>query len=86
MSEVATAGDVMSWGSLLVALATGAISAGGVLPTLINSIQSWLTNRRDNRSITIQVDRDILEVKGLPSEEQRRLIDSWIRRQEANLT
>jgi hypothetical protein len=73
----AKAGDAVAWGSLLVTLA----ASSGVIPALINTLQSWLT-RHERRSMTIVMGEDKLEVTGISSDEQRRLIEAWIRRQE----
>jgi hypothetical protein len=80
----AKAGDIVAWSSLLVSLAAAA-GSGGVLPTLINGVQSWLSRHRENRSITIEMGGDKLEVAGISSEEQRRLIDAWLNRQEEKM-
>ena len=65
--------------------ASAAAGSGGVLPTLINGVQSWLSRHRENRSITIEMGGDKLEVAGISSEEQRRLIDAWLNRQEEKI-
>ncbi len=71
----AKAGDPVTWGTLLLTLA----ASGGVFTTVISTVQSWLT-RADRRSITLEIDGDKLEIKGIPSEEQQRLIDEWLKR------
>jgi hypothetical protein len=73
--ERAKAGDPVTWGALLVAL----VASGGVLTTLINTLQSWLT-RHERRSVTLEIDGDKLEVTGISSEEQQRLINTWLSR------
>jgi membrane-associated two-gene conflict system component 1 (EACC1) len=67
--------EMITWGSLLVSLA----ASGGVLPSLIGTVQSWLS-RRENQKISMEIDGDKLEVTGVSSEEQRRLIDIWVGR------
>jgi hypothetical protein len=71
----AKAGEPITWGVLLVTLA----ASGGVLTTLINVLQSWLT-RHEQRSVSLEIDGDKLEVKGMSSQEQQRLIDDWLGR------
>jgi hypothetical protein len=71
----AKAGDPITWGALLVALT----ASGGVLTTLINAIQSWLT-RHERRSVTLEIDGDRLEVTGVSVEEQQQMINAWINR------
>lgn len=73
--ERAKAGDPVAWGTLLVTLA----ASGGVLTTLINALQSWLT-RRERRSVTVEIGGDKLEVTGISSKEQQRLINAWLSR------
>jgi hypothetical protein len=67
--------EVVSWGSLIVGLAT----SGGVLPNLVGTVQSWLS-RRENQKITLQIGGDKLEVMGISNEQQDKLIDAWINR------
>jgi Effector Associated Constant Component 1 len=67
--------EIVSWGSLIVTLA----ASGGVLPSLIGTVQSWLS-RRENQKILIEIDGDKLEVTGISSEEQNRLIDVFVSR------
>ncbi len=71
----AKAGDPISWGTLLLTLA----ASGGVITTLINSVQSWLI-RNDRKSITLELDGDKLDLKGVSTEEQKRLINEWLKR------
>jgi len=62
-------------GTLLLTLA----ASGGVITTLINVLKSWL-NRHERRSITLEIGGDKLEITGVSSEEQQRLVDSWLNR------
>jgi len=71
----AKVGDPITWGALLVTL----IASGGVLTTLIGALQSWLT-RHERRSVTLEIDGDKLEVTGISSEEQQRLVNAWVSR------
>ena len=68
--------DPVTAGTLLVTLA----ASGGVITTLINALQSWLT-RHERRSLTLEMGGDKLEVTGVSSEEQQRLIEAWLSRQ-----
>ncbi len=67
--------DSFAWGELVLQLA----ASGGVLTTLIVSIQSWLT-RGNECGITLEIDGDKLEVKGLSEKGQEKLISNWIER------
>ncbi len=71
----AKVGDPIIWGTLLLTLA----ASGGVITTVINVLQSWLT-RQERRSISLEIDGDKLEIKGISSKEQQRLINEWRRR------
>jgi hypothetical protein len=67
--------DPVLWGQLLLSLA----ASGGVLTTLINILPDWL-NRHNQRSVTLKIGDDTLEVTGISSEEQQELIDAWLNR------
>jgi len=67
--------DLAAWGGLAIALA----ASGGVLTTLINTLQAWLT-RHERRSVTLEIAGDKLQVTGLSSQEQSRLIETWVGR------
>jgi hypothetical protein len=71
----AMAGDIIEWGTLLVTLA----ASGGVITTLINVLQAWLT-RHDRRCVTLEINGDKLQVTGISSAEQQQLIDAWLNR------
>ena len=68
-------GDPISWGVIIVTL----LATGGVITTLINAIQAWLT-QNERRSITLEINGDKLQITGISSAEQKRLMDSWIDR------
>jgi len=65
----------IDWTTLFVTLA----ASGGALTTIINLIQSKLTK---DRSVTLEIDGDKLEVTGISSEDQKRLIDDWLKRRQ----
>jgi len=69
------AGDIITWGTLLLTLA----ASGGAITTLIGVLQAWLT-RQERRGVTLEMDGDKLQVTGITSAEQQRLIDAWLRR------
>jgi hypothetical protein len=69
----AKAGDPITWGVLLLTFA----ASGGVLITLIGVVQSWLT-RHNQRRISLEVNGNKIDVNDISSEDQKRLIDSWI--------
>ena len=65
----------IDWTMLFVTLA----ASGGVLTTFINLIQSKLTK---DRSVTLEIDGDKLTVTGISSDDQKRLIDDWMKRRQ----
>jgi hypothetical protein len=68
-------GTPIDWTTLLLTVA----ASGGVLTTLINVLQAWLT-RQDRKSLSLEIDGDKLTVTGISSKEQKRLIDAWLSR------
>ena len=75
----AKAGDPITWGKLLLML----VPSGGVLTKIIGAIQSWLT-RHNQRSISLEINGNKIDIKDISSEDQKRLIDSWISNVQGN--
>jgi len=73
--EKTKSGEIIEWGTLLLTLA----ASGGVITTIVTAIQSWLS-RHERRSIVLEIDQDRLEITGVSSEEQKKLIDAWLAR------
>ena len=71
----AKAGEAIEWGTLLLTL----VASGGAITTLFNVLQACLT-RNDRRGVTLEINGDKLQVTGIGSAEQRRLIDTWLQR------
>lgn len=65
--------DVVQVGELLVSTVT----SSHVLSAIVGVVRSWLSRARQ-RSVKIEIDGDVLEVSGLSSTDQQRLIDQWI--------
>ncbi|MDG4787713.1 caspase family protein [Micromonospora sp. WMMD1102] len=65
----------------LAALGTLVVTASqsAVLAAIVSATVHWLGQRRQG-SVKLEVDGDVLELSGLPSEEQRRVTDTWLRR------
>jgi hypothetical protein len=66
--------DVAALGVLLVHLADPDMLAG-----VVTAVRSWLS-RSSKRSIKMELGGDVLELKGVSSQEQRRLTDEWLAR------
>ncbi|GLW25161.1 hypothetical protein DI270_031825 [Microbispora triticiradicis] len=65
-----------SLGGLVVSLA-----GTELLAAVVNAVTAWLT-RNQHRSAKLTIDGDAIELTGVPSGEQRRLTDLWVRRHE----
>ena len=70
--------DALAIGGLVVRLARST----GVLTAVVGTIQSWLSRQRGRR-VRIEMDGDSIEVTGISSHDQQRLIDAWIARHAA---
>lgn len=68
-------GGWLATGELMVRLVT----SPEVLASIIAGVQSWL-RRNSARSVKLTIAGDALEVSGLGSAEQDRLIDLWVAR------
>jgi len=79
--EGSKSGDPIALGALLVT----AMTSGGMFPHLLDLLKSWLT-RHGLRSVTLEIDGDKLEVKGISAQEQQQLIDAWMSRHKLILT
>ena len=66
--------DLEALGAILVTIAESP-----VLAAVVSAVTAWLTGRRQ-RSVTLEIDGDVLELTGIPSDEQRRLARTWLAR------
>jgi hypothetical protein len=67
--------DLLAIGSLVVQF----VLRPEVLDSVISTVRSWLGRQRI-RSVKISLGGDIIELTGVSSAEQQRLIDLWIAR------
>jgi hypothetical protein len=65
--------DAVAIGTLLVTLGKTA----GVLGSVVRTVQSWLG---PVRTVKLELDGDAIEITGVSSRDQQRLIDLWIER------
>ena len=81
--ELASAGDappgtrgveLAALGALLVT-----VSQSQLIGPVVAAIRSWLSGG-PQRSIKLELDGDAIELTGVSSKEQRRLVDEWLRR------
>jgi hypothetical protein len=68
--------DAAALGEIVVTLGT----AAGGLTALVQTARRWLATASGVRKIRMELDGDVLEMSGADSEEQKRLINSWIDR------
>jgi hypothetical protein len=73
--EDAKGAGLLAAGKLVV----GLVASPEVLASIIAGIRSWLGRNR-GRSAKLTLDGDALEVSGVSSAEQERLIDLWVSR------
>ena len=73
--EGARAVEVAALGALLVTLA----KTPAVLGAVVNTVRAWLS-RGQGRKVKITLGDDELEITGVSSEQQERLIGDWIAR------
>jgi hypothetical protein len=66
--------ELAALGTLILTL-----SQSQVLAAIINAVSAWLGQRRQ-RSVRLEIDGDVLEMSGKPTEEQRVLAAVWLRR------
>lgn len=67
--------DPISAGSILMTLA----ASGGVLTSLTGILKEWL-GRSEQRKVSLQIGQDKLEITGLPTEAQKELIGTFLRK------
>jgi hypothetical protein len=66
--------ELAALGALVVTVAQSKL-----LASVVTAVRAWLAGA-PQRSIKLELDGDILELTGVSSKEQRRLIDEWLRR------
>jgi hypothetical protein len=72
------AAEVAGLGTLLVTL----VGSGTLLTAVVKTVSAFLS-RHQYRSATLKVDDDVLELTGLSSHAQQRVIEDWIGRHKA---
>jgi hypothetical protein len=71
--------DLLAAGQLVVSL----VATPEVLASIIDTVRSWLGRNRA-RSVKLTLGGDTLEVSGVSSAQQERLIDLWVSRHAAD--
>jgi hypothetical protein len=83
--ELPTSGPAPDGSKAIDAVVLGQVVAqlaatADALKVVIGTVKAWLLRGRVVRSIKLHMDDDVLEVTGVSSEDQKRLIDAWIAR------
>jgi hypothetical protein len=55
------------------------VAQSKLLAVVVSTVRAWLAGRQQ-RSIKLELDGDVLELTGVSSKEQQRLTDEWLRR------
>lgn len=66
--------DLVALGTLVVTFAKSEL-----LAAVVTAVRAWLVGSQQ-RSVKVTLDGDMLELTGLSSKDQRRLIDEWLLR------
>jgi tetratricopeptide (TPR) repeat protein len=77
-AESPVVGDKVRGGGIANLIVMAATSPA-LLGAVTSAIQSWL-GKGGTRSVKLELDGDMLEVTGLSSKDQQRLVEEWIRR------
>jgi hypothetical protein len=82
--EPATGGEAPAGSKGVELLAIGGLviqfaMQSEVLKSVVDATTAWL-GRQQGRSVKLTLDGDTLEVTGVSSDEQRRLVDLWVAR------
>ena len=75
----AKAADPVTLGAIVVALS----ASGGVLPSLIATVQDWLSRSSKAHKITVTIDDDTIELDKATAGQQQALVDAYVRRHTA---
>lgn len=64
-----------SWGDLLITLS----ASGGVITTILVTVQEWLGRHRGDHQVKIVVDGDTLELSAATTAEQAKIVRAFLR-------
>ncbi|MDQ0908473.1 hypothetical protein QFZ22_004458 [Streptomyces canus] len=68
--------DAVTAGAIVVALS----AAGGVFPTLIDTVRDWLGRSSARHRVSVTIDGDTIELDYASDAERQALIDAYVRR------
>ncbi|WP_206443355.1 effector-associated constant component EACC1 [Candidatus Protofrankia californiensis] len=75
----AKAADPVTVGAIVVAVS----ASGGVLPTVVETVRDWLARQGRAHRISMTIDGDSIEIERASAEQQRALVDAFVRRHAA---
>ena len=83
--EPATGGEAPAGAKGVELLAIGGLVVqfamkSEILKSVVDATAAWLGRQQGGRSVKLTLDGDTLEVTGVSSDEQRRLVDLWVAR------
>ena len=83
--EPATGGEAPAGAKGVELLAIGGLVVqfamkSEILKSVVDATAAWLGRQQGGRSVKLTLDGDTLEVTGVSSAEQRRLVDLWVAR------
>jgi hypothetical protein len=61
------------------ALIVNLLQSSTLLGAVVGTVQSWLSGHK-GRSVKLELDGDVIELTGVSSDQQQRLVDAWIAR------
>lgn len=68
--------EIVTVGALIVALS----ASGGVFPSLIATVKDWLERQTGRHRVSVTIDGDTIELDRATLQQQRALVDAYIRR------
>ncbi|MFD6353068.1 effector-associated constant component EACC1 [Nocardia tengchongensis] len=68
--------DPITLGAIVLALS----ASGGVFTTLIETVRDWLGRQPGSHRVTVTIDGESIDVEAASDEQQRALVDAYIRR------
>ena len=82
LPEGAKGADPVTIGAVIVALS----ASGGVFTALIETLRDWLGRRSGGHRISVTIDGDTIELDNASVEQQRDVVDAFVRRHSAAKT
>jgi hypothetical protein len=68
--------DAVAWGEWLITLS----ASGGVITTVLATVQAWLGRHRDDHSMSIEIDGDKIQLSRATNRQQVDLVRAFLRR------